>query len=834
MPKRTRDDQVKGFTQSYSSGICGRNQPNVSAPLSAFARRQLQQQQNEAVKASESIQTAAPPFQQAIPKPTEFKTPAAPSEDAGGKIPRAASDRSASPKPGNRFATVRKGLESALQRQLANAQRRKGEAAIAAAVTAAEGTTSNDVGDEDASEDKDGDGNADDLMSVDGDEDEGEDRGAVRVERLVVNGRVRPTPKTTLVSTFVPTSTNPVRSVFPTGRAVYKYRLIPCTKLVFEGEFTLRVVHGAITIAGATITPQFGIQTVFAPSTHALPVIEAVESLPERKRKKGKKRRGGGKKEEEEEEEAEGEVVIEVGCCETGLRGIGGLCPMFAATLLAPRPKPSIILIAGPKSTGKSTFSRFLANYLLTHPTPFDTSNAFTSYPIRNVAYLDLDPGQPEFSPPGVISLSLLSSQTPILGPPFTHPAGPAGPGRRVRAQHTGFVTMKEDPGYYISCVQDLFDVYRRTLETDGVGLVVNTCGWVKGMGAEVLNDVVGIIKPTDIVVLELPARQEYRHGNLGKKQERRQRYIHSLRTLPAALSSQKFTAADLRNLQMTAYFHHRAHIAPTTHEDSSTSLGPFPYQEPEPEPSTARITFDFSNPLTHTPPHTLPFLNTKVHIMNFSAHAYPPYTAGPSYPSEPHPDDSLSPRLLADAIEGTLVAVTTVPKTYSSTSPPHNYYPPTSQTPVSNSASREPAVPASTPMLTLTPVPPDPSQTTFYALALIRAIDLQSGVLHLVFPHHDRYVSHPETESDTEVLLVRGRLDVPIWDFVHREAGWGTAGSEMPWVVMEDGGEGGGAVTGVGAVGAVKVAGGKEWRARRNLMRRGQMRGRGRGGALP
>lgn len=59
------------------------------------------------------------------------------------------------------------------------------------------------------------------------------------------------------------------------------------------------------------------------------------------------------------------------------------------------------LMIIGDKGSGKSTFSRFITNRIL---------NRFPK-----VAYLDLDPGQPEHSFPRTISLTIIDS--PILGP---------------------------------------------------------------------------------------------------------------------------------------------------------------------------------------------------------------------------------------------------------------------------------------------------------------------------------------------------------------------------------------------------------------------------------
>lgn len=71
-------------------------------------------------------------------------------------------------------------------------------------------------------------------------------------------------------------------------------------------------MKGAVTLAGATLTKSSGLQVVYAPSTHSLPVIECVAGNGENK---------GG--------EFDAEVTITSQDSNSGLRDVGKLCPMF-------------------------------------------------------------------------------------------------------------------------------------------------------------------------------------------------------------------------------------------------------------------------------------------------------------------------------------------------------------------------------------------------------------------------------------------------------------------------------------------------------------------------
>lgn len=74
------------------------------------------------------------------------------------------------------------------------------------------------------------------------------------------------------------------------------------------------------------------------------------------------------------------------------------------------------ICIFGGKGVGKSTFTRWLTNRFLSYQPKHNTNSP-------EVLFLDLDPGQTEFTPPGMISAVLCTE--PVLGPNFTHLKNP-------------------------------------------------------------------------------------------------------------------------------------------------------------------------------------------------------------------------------------------------------------------------------------------------------------------------------------------------------------------------------------------------------------------------
>lgn len=71
---------------------------------------------------------------------------------------------------------------------------------------------------------------------------------------------------------------------------------------------------------------------------------------------------------------------------------------------------PVVVAVCGSKGVGKSTFARLLTNAMLNT--------------CHQVAYLDTDCGQPEFTPPGQVSVTLVHQ--PVFGPPHLHMRQPA------------------------------------------------------------------------------------------------------------------------------------------------------------------------------------------------------------------------------------------------------------------------------------------------------------------------------------------------------------------------------------------------------------------------
>ena len=206
-------------------------------------------------------------------------------------------------------------------------------------------------------------------------------------------------------------------------------------------------------------------------------------------------------------------------------------------------------LVCGPKASGKSTFSRYLLNHLLS-PAP-QTEGARSS--ADGVAFLDLDPGQPEFSPMGQVYLAHLRS--PFFGPPFTHPSldNPAD-ASIVRAHHIGATSPKEDPDHYVLAAMDLMDRYRGLLASyPQCPLIINYPGWIFGLGLEVATWLVKSLGLSDVVYMSEKGPAEVVEP-LGQAAYEARIPLITLPSQPTDFVSR--SSAQLRTMQVQSYFH--------------------------------------------------------------------------------------------------------------------------------------------------------------------------------------------------------------------------------------------------------------------------------------
>ncbi|KAL6579931.1 hypothetical protein OROMI_007955 [Orobanche minor] len=152
-----------------------------------------------------------------------------------------------------------------------------------------------------------------------------------------------------------------------------------------------------------------------------------------------------------------------------------------------------IAFVCGPKNSGKTVFSRHLLNVLLQRH--------------KKVAYLDTDVGQTEFTPPGLLSLTVMDKIPPDLTIPCLKTP--------ERCFFFGDISSKRNPTTYLTYILALYDHYKKeynnteTQDSAGLPLVINTPGWVKGIGYEILVDMLKHMSPSHVVKIRISAESK-------------------------------------------------------------------------------------------------------------------------------------------------------------------------------------------------------------------------------------------------------------------------------------------------------------------------------------
>lgn len=140
----------------------------------------------------------------------------------------------------------------------------------------------------------------------------------------------------------------------------------------------------------------------------------------------------------------------------------------------------SKILIIGGKNVGKSTLLRYLINCNIKK--------------FSKLAILDFDIGQPEIFVPQTISAIILDK--PLLGPGYLHSLKPN------KSLLFGDKNILSSPTFYIKNIKNLIDYCNEQEEFHNIPWFINTMGYNKGFGSELISIIIKLLKPTNIIQL--------------------------------------------------------------------------------------------------------------------------------------------------------------------------------------------------------------------------------------------------------------------------------------------------------------------------------------------
>ncbi|WVQ73325.1 hypothetical protein IAR50_002893 [Cryptococcus sp. DSM 104548] len=419
---------------------------------------------------------------------------------------------------------------------------------------------------------------------------------------------------------------------------------------------------------------------------------------------------------------------------------------------------PFVGLVKGQKRSGKSTFARGLLNTLLGK--------------YERVAWLECDLGQGEFGCGGVVGLWVVERPVFVPGPPFTHPSTP------VRAHYLGTYTPLTCPDEYISSIRLLLSHFKYELQfpssssnastknSNVLPLIVNTQGWVKGLGEELLRGIEVMAEPTHVYEFEAPVQDGFSapgwtqsplwsttqlpydpsNPTSGLESDVRGKKTYKLEAAPVSPLQARYTPSDFRVLSTLTYFY--------------SSLPSNPSSIPS---------WDFS-PLATVPPYQVLLSSVQ------EAALRKVYLIGEG-------SEGVVPEDIGLALNGAVVAL------------------------VEESSADE----EEEGVYVQGRLPPAGESTTTLGLALVRSISSSPSehTLHLLTP------LPPHLLSRANVIVKNGALELPLPGWLDSRAGgvreegmWGRGWEEVPF--LEVGGMAG-------------VVGGERRRFRKNIMRKGQ-----------
>ncbi|XP_066346685.1 polynucleotide 5'-hydroxyl-kinase NOL9-like [Miscanthus floridulus] len=208
---------------------------------------------------------------------------------------------------------------------------------------------------------------------------------------------------------------------------------------------------------------------------------------------------------------------------------------------------PPVVAVCGPGNSGKSAFSRLLLNTLIER--------------YKKVGYLDIDVGQPEFTPPGFVSLHVFEEKPKDLT--ILYLCNPK------RCFFFGDICAKRNPKLLLTYIFGLHDYFLQEFyclgevenpKKSAIPLVINTSGWVKGTGLQVLTEMLKYVSPSHVIRVSTTVERKNLPGGMFWMNEGEGDSSVNLVEIPAAQNSPRHLLAKkeariIRDLRLIAYF---------------------------------------------------------------------------------------------------------------------------------------------------------------------------------------------------------------------------------------------------------------------------------------
>ncbi|GAM21773.1 hypothetical protein SAMD00019534_049480, partial [Acytostelium subglobosum LB1] len=191
------------------------------------------------------------------------------------------------------------------------------------------------------------------------------------------------------------------------------------------------------------------------------------------------------------------------------------------------------VLIAGPTDVGKSTLCKILLGY----------SARLGFAP----CFVDLDPGQGGVTLPGALCATIVDKPVDIEeglsnSVPFV--------------QFYGHTSLDLNPNLYKAQIQSLALSIDKRCEKDNnarvSGIVVNTCGWIEGLGYEVLRTSITLLRINMIVVID----NEKLYSELAREYSSPEMKVMKLPKSGGVFLRSSTFRKNTRNLRIREYFY--------------------------------------------------------------------------------------------------------------------------------------------------------------------------------------------------------------------------------------------------------------------------------------
>ncbi|AEY97873.1 FAFR189Cp [Eremothecium gossypii FDAG1] len=217
------------------------------------------------------------------------------------------------------------------------------------------------------------------------------------------------------------------------------------------------------------------------------------------------------------------------------------------------------VMCIGGKNSGKSTLLRLLLQKFL-HGNKSTTKATGVSHETDVVNYLDMDPGQPEYSAPDSISWSKLTSETLSLGQHLAQ-----GHREMIQTTYIGSSTPQTWPEMYLTAMEHI--IHKWEMEGQMNTALLNLPGWIKGFGITIINKAMELFKPTHIIFLTHGGKlisKELVVPNMFETMQKGQYKPmiynlqaftqHNIPGLPA--QDPRYHAANIRSFRLLAHLH--------------------------------------------------------------------------------------------------------------------------------------------------------------------------------------------------------------------------------------------------------------------------------------